>query len=166
MGDMLRDPATANVIYQYNNRFGPGDPIREMAAIQKEFGVFSDNYSLRQAYRILHVVPEDFADRRKWFRFLDSLKDYTSDRNGVNGHDRWVKAMQENLAGAQPLPMHMTTHLARDEPRLTVTRGRAVAHENQDYIIVSIPTIPSGEAPKPTLTAARAKRAARRGSGS
>jgi hypothetical protein len=166
MGDMLRDPATANVIYQHNTRFGPGDPLREMAAVHKEFGVFSDQRSLRQAYRALHIVPEDFADRRKWFRFLDSLKDYTSDRNGVNGHDRWMQAIRENLESSQPLPMHMTTHLARDESRLTVKRGRAVPHENQDYIIVSIPTIPSGEAPRPSLPAARAKRAARRGSAS
>lgn len=163
MGEMLRDPATANVINQYNTRFRPGDPIREMAAVHREFEVFSEARSLRQAYRVLHIVPEEFADRRKWFRFLESLTDYTSDRNGVNGHDRWMQAIRENLESSQPLPMFMTTHLARDEPRLTVKHGRAVPHENQDYIIVSIPTIPAGEAPRPTLAAARAKRAARRG---
>lgn len=163
MGDMLRDPATAHVIYQLNNRFGPGDAIREMAAVHREFGVFAETSSLRRAFRAVHIVPEDSADRRKWFRYLDSLNDYTSDQSAVNGHDRWLNAIRENLESARPTPMHTRTHLSRDEPRLVVTRGRAVPHENQDYIIVSVPTIPSGEAPRPSVTAARAKRASRRG---
>jgi hypothetical protein len=163
MGDMLRDPATAHVIYQLNIRFGPGDAIREMVAVHREFGVFSERSSLRQGYRAVHIVPEDSADRRKWFRYLDSLKDYTSDQAGVSGHDRWLNAIRENLESTQPTPMHTRTHLSRDEPRLMITRGRAVPHENQEYIIVSVPTIPSGEATRPTVTAARAKRASRRG---
>ena len=165
MGAMIRDTTTSHILYQLNSRLGPGEPVQEMAAVHKEFGVFSGKYSLKQAYRTLHIVPDDFRERRLWFRFLDTLKDYESDQTGVNGHDRIINAYRENLESSKPLPIHTKTHRAADDKRVTVTRGRPIVHENQDYVIVSIPTIPSGEAEKPTLAAARAKRGARRGSG-
>jgi len=164
MGDMILDSTTAHILYQLNTRFGAGDPLKEMVAIQKEFAVFSSKYSLQQAYRILHIVPKDFRQRRLWFRFLDTLKDYPSDRSGVSGHDRIVAAYRDNLESREPLPVHTTTHLAKDDERVTVKRGRPIVYEKQDYLVISIPTIPSGEAAKPTLAAARAKRGARRGS--
>jgi len=48
-----------------------------MIAIHKEFNVFSDNYALKQSYRLLHLVPSDHGERRLFYRFLDQLKNYT-----------------------------------------------------------------------------------------
>lgn len=163
MGMLMKDSTTADILYQLNSRFGPGDPVREMVAIQKEFRIFSPDYSLRQAYQVLHIVPADFKERRLWFRFLDQLKSYTSDQDDVTGHDRIVKAYQENLESRTPLPIYTTTHRAADDKRVTVTRGRAVVHESQDYLTVSIPTIPSGESPRAARVAARNTSAPRKG---
>ena len=111
--------------------------------IQKEFGVFSEKFSLTQSFRILHIVPADFKERRLWFMFLDGLTKYTSDKDGVTGHDRIRSAYQENLESATPLPVYMTTHRSADDKRILVSRGQPVIYETQEYLIISIPTIPS-----------------------
>jgi hypothetical protein len=162
MGAMIKDSTTSDVLHQLNTRLGSGEPIQEMTSVHKEFKVFSGQYTLRQAYRTLHIVPGDFKERRLWFRFLDTLKDYDSDIKGVNGHDRILKAYRENLESKQPLPIYTTTHRSAVDKRVLVSRGQPIVHENQDYLVVSVPTIPRGEAPKPTLAAARAKRAAKK----
>jgi len=116
-----------------------------MVAIQKEFRIFSEQYSLKQAYRLLHIVPGDFRERERYYRYLDLLKRYPSDQDGVSGHDRIVRARQENLESDAPLPMFMQTHLAAADNRVTVTVGRPVPHETQEYMVISIPTVPAGE---------------------
>ena len=63
----------------------------------------------------------------------------------MNGHDRIVRARQENLESDNPLPMFVGTHLAADDNRVKVSRGRPVPHEAQDYIIISMPTVPAGD---------------------
>jgi hypothetical protein len=111
MGIAISDFSTADILFQLNNRFGPGNPIREMAVIQKDFGVFSSDYSLLQAFRVLHIVPADFLERRAWFVFLELLKKYKSDQDDVSGHDRIRSAYQGNLESKKPLPVYTTTHL-------------------------------------------------------
>jgi hypothetical protein len=128
-----------------NRRFAPGEPLREMVAIQKEFGIFSERYSLRQAYRLLHIVPSDFRERERYCKFLDLLKCYPSDQEGVSGHDRIVQARQENLESHNPLPMFVQTHLAADDNRVIVRRGQPVPHETQEYVVISIPAVPAGD---------------------
>jgi len=145
MGNITRDETTADILYQVNRRFAPGDQLREMVAIQKEFQVYSDKYSLRQAARLMHVGPGDSRERHRWFAYLDLLKTYPSDLDGVNGHDRVVRARQENLESDAPLPMFVKTHLAADDDRVTVSVGRPVPHETLEYVIISIPTIPAGD---------------------
>jgi hypothetical protein len=145
MGNITRDDTVAEIQYQMNRRFAPGEPLREMVAIQKEFRIFSAQYSLKQAYRLLHIVPSDFRERDRYFKFLDLLKGYASDQDGVNGHDRIVRARQENLESDAPLPMFVQTHLAADDGRVTVSVGRPVPHETQEYVVISIPTIPAGD---------------------
>ncbi len=162
MGEMIKDTTTSDILHQLNTRLGPGESIQEMAGVHKEFQVFSEKYSLKQAYRTLHIVPADFKERRLWFRFLDTLSSYESDQKGVNGHDRILAAYRENLESKSPLPIYTTTHKAASDKRVLVSKGYPVVHENQEYLVISIPTIPRGEAPKPTLAAARAKRAAKR----
>jgi len=36
----------------------------------------------------------------------------------------------------------MTTHAAKEDKRVLVHRGKAVVHEDQEYLIISIPTTP------------------------
>ena len=156
MGMAISDIATADVLYKLNNRFGAGNTLQEMIEIQKEFRVFSEKYSLKQAFRVLHIVPADFKERRFWFLFLDGLKHYTSDQDGVSGHDRIVKAYRENLESDAPLPVYTTTHRQADDKRILVTRGQPVIYETQEYVVISIPIIPRAESER----AQRRKRAA------
>jgi hypothetical protein len=145
MGNITRDDTVREIQYQMNSRFAPGEPLREMVAIQKEFRIFSEQYSLRQAYRLLHIVPHDFRERELYFRYLDLLKNFASDQEDVNGHDRIVRARQENLESDDPLPMFWQTHPAMVDNRVTVTRGRPLPHETQEYVIISVPTLPAGD---------------------
>jgi hypothetical protein len=148
MGIAISDFSTADILFQLNNRFGPGNPIREMAVIQKDFGVFSSDYSLLQAFRVLHIVPADFLERRAWFVFLELLKKYKSDQDDVSGHDRIRSAYQGNLESKKPLPVYTTTHLMSEDKRVRVTRGQPIIYEKQYYVVISIPTLPKedGEA--------------------
>jgi hypothetical protein len=143
MGMAISDTTTADVLSQLCKRFGPGDALREMVTIQKEFHIFSPNYSLKQAFRILHIVPADFKERRFWFKFLDDLKLYTSDQKDVNGHDRIRQAYQEQLESDSPLPIYMTTHSSTGNQPVLVTRGQPIIYETQEYVIISIPTRPA-----------------------
>src|SRR5262245_57572822 len=110
MGGFIAHTTTRNVTHQLNERFSGGGPLGEMVEIQKEFKIFSNKYSLRQAFRLLHIVPANFEERRGWFLFLDRLKRYDSDQKGVSGHDRIVRAYQENLESKKPLPIFITDH--------------------------------------------------------
>ena len=155
MGAYITDTNTADVLFQLNHRFAPGPPLEEMVIIQREFAVFSERYSLKQAYRVLHIVPADFTERRFWFVFLEALKNYESDETGVSGHDRIVKAYQENLESALPLPVYTTTHLLSEARPVRVSQGRPIIYQSQEYLIISIPIKPAAES-----LAGRAKAAA------
>jgi hypothetical protein len=145
MGIAISDFSTADMLFQLNSRFGPGNPLREMVVIHKEFKVFSSDYSLKQAFRILHIVPADFQERRRWFVFLDLLKKYISDQKGVSGHDRIRSAYEDNLESKKPLPVYTTTHLMSKNRRVRVTRGQPIIYEKQAYLVISIPTLPKVE---------------------
>ena len=59
MGAYITDTSTADILFQLNNRFAPGPALDEMVVIQKEFGFFSEKYTLKQAFRALHIVPDE-----------------------------------------------------------------------------------------------------------
>jgi hypothetical protein len=144
MGNLVKQQLTAGeILHKVNTRFAPGAPIQEMAQIQKEFQVFSSKISLQQACRVLNLGPTDHSERALYYKYLDRLKRVPSDLPGVNGHDRIVKARQENLESRTPLPMYNKTHKADDDKRVTVTRGKPIPHEDQEYIVISIPAVPS-----------------------
>jgi hypothetical protein len=144
MGNLVKQQLTPHeILHKVNTRFAPGAPIQEMAQIQKEFQVFSPKNSLQQACRVLNLGPTDHGERALYFKYLDRLKRVPSDLPGVNGHDRIVKARQENLESSAPLPMYNKTHRAADDQRVTVTRGKPIPHEEQEYIVISIPSVPS-----------------------
>jgi hypothetical protein len=157
MGAFVKDTATADVLHQLRHRFRHDGPLQEMVATQKDLGVFSEKHSLKQIFRALHLVPADIAERADWFKYLDLLKRFRSDKEGVNGHDRIREAYKENLESRSPLPVHWSTHLAADDKRVTVTRGRPIPHENRDYLVVSVPTEPRTEDGAPRKKAAARK---------
>ena len=125
--------------------------------IQKEFSVFSERYSLKQAFRILHIVPADFTERRFWFVFLEALKNYKSDQDGVNGHDRIREAHKGNLESPRPQPVYTTTHRLADDPRVKVSQGYPIIYETQEYLTISIPTKPAAQSFPERLRAAEAQ---------
>ena len=141
MGIAISDFSTAAILFQLNTRFGPGQPLREVVAIQRDFKVFSSKYSLKQAFRVLHIVPADFPERRRWLVYLDLLKKYDSDRKGVSAHDRIRSAYQENLESKTPLPVYTTTHLLSKDRRVKVSQGQPIIYEEQSYLVISIPTL-------------------------
>ena len=143
MGPGLIRSAITEVLFALNARFAPGAALQEMVTVQKEFQPFCSKYSLRQSHRLLHLVPSDHADRVRYYGFLDRLKRVPSDIAGMNGHDRIVKARQDNLESKSPLPIHTTTHPAAVENRVMVTQGQASAFDGEVYMIISTPVVPS-----------------------
>jgi hypothetical protein len=143
MGSFVRDDTVFEVQHQRNARFRKGHALDEMVQIHREFGLFSGGYSLRQASQILNIAPKESAEKARVHAFLDRLRDYPSDRDGVNGHDRILQAYKENLESANPLPVHHTYHRSADDRRVLVTQGRPVIYEDQDYVVISLPTIPA-----------------------
>src|SRR5579859_3730118 len=161
MGGLVkRQKTTGEVLHNLNSRFAPGEPLQEMVQLQKEFQIFSSKYSLQQAHRLLNVGPSDHSERPGVYRALDRLRLVPSDMDGVNGHDRIVRARQENLESSSPLPMFTKTHKGSEDKRVIVTRGKPIPHEDQEYLIISTPTIPSKAVPLPGGRAAGPKQPA------
>jgi hypothetical protein len=161
-GIVKRQKTPGEVLHHLNTRFAPGEPLQEMVQIQKEFQVFSSKNSLQQSYRLLNVGPIDYTERPGYYRYLERMKQVPSDMTGVNGHDRIVKARQENLESSSPLPMFNKTHKGSDDKRVTVTRGKPIPHEDQEYLIISTPTVPTRPIATQGARSAGPKRAARK----
>ena len=143
MGMMVSDSATRDVIGKINERFEAGESIAEMAALQREFRIFSPEHGLHRSWQLLNIKASDPAERPRWQHWTDRyLRTLPSDLEGVNGHDRLVKAFQENLESANPLPMFYKHHLDKDDHRVLVTRGHAALHSTAEHIVISVPIIP------------------------
>jgi hypothetical protein len=143
MGDFVKDDTVNEIQHQRNSRFRSGQPLQEMVQIHKEFGLFSGKYSLKQASMILNIVPSDLDERSRMFIFLDKLKEYASDIEGMSGHDRILKAYREDLESDTPLPVYHTYHRYADNRGVSVTRGRPIVYESQEYLVISLPTRPA-----------------------
>jgi len=62
MGAMIKDSTTLEILVQLNKRFDT-ESLPEMIELQKEFSVFSNKRSLRQAFALLGIVPTDWSER-------------------------------------------------------------------------------------------------------
>jgi hypothetical protein len=82
MSDIIPDGIGFQMMHKPNVSFAPGIPIQEMVAIPKDFGASSKQHSLKQASHLPHIVPDDLKEHERWFRYLDHLKTYPSDRDG------------------------------------------------------------------------------------
>ena len=65
MGRMVSDSATGEVIAQINARFEAGEAILEMAALQKEFKIFSPKHSLYDSWLVLNIKASDPNERKR-----------------------------------------------------------------------------------------------------
>jgi hypothetical protein len=162
MGMAIKDSTTLDILVQLNRRFEP-EGLTELVALQIEFQVFSAKHGLKSSFALLGIVPQDWSERRRWYRFLDLLKTYPSDLAGVSGHDRIIKAFVDDLEAKGPLPLSFRCHNAADDPKVIVSTGNPIIFSLDKYVIVSIPTTPGREARQQAGAIARQRRAAKKG---
>lgn len=136
MGALVSDPSVPQAQTVLNSRFAPGDPLKEMIAIQKEFDIFSLQHSLAKISSLLNVAPPDSRERRGWLKFCRYLKEVPSDIKGMDAHDRIITAVKEDLESKQPLPIFFTWHPG---VKLEVSKGRALSFSKTTYLIISAP---------------------------
>jgi hypothetical protein len=151
-----------------NLRFGPSQGpkeayggIEEMAELQREFQIFQRGRSFRDCVAVLNLGGFwNPRARNRWLQLIGDLGSYESDMPGVNGNDRIMDMMVENLASRRPLPVLFQAHDSRSEDgRRVIVKDAPTGrfYIEQDHIIVSIPMLPK-TAPRlarQTTTAAR-----------
>ena len=78
MGGYVKDDYVASLLQQLNLRFG-SDGVKEMVSLQREFAIFSNAHSLRDAFALIGIrFSHNPAQTRGWYRYLDDLsKDST-----------------------------------------------------------------------------------------
>jgi hypothetical protein len=141
MGGFLPDHHVPRHLDRINQRFGPDDPVKEMAALHKQFDLFSGQHSLKDVFKVLNIASvENWAHRRKWFDYLEYLKGCPSDKKGQNGHDRILTALKQNLESKQPAAVHFTSHSSSQNPGVFVKKGHKPLHySTQAYLTLSLP---------------------------
>jgi hypothetical protein len=161
MGIAINDSTTLDILVQLNKRFEP-EGLTEMIALQKEFQIFSAKHSLQSSFALLGIVPVDWSERRRWYRFLEQLKTYPSDLADVSGHDRVIKAFKDDLEAREPLPVSFRCHKATDDPRVIVSKGLPIIFSLDTYVVVSIPTTPGRVARQQAAAIAKQRRTAKK----
>jgi hypothetical protein len=142
MGGLVQDHLVPSFLEDLNLRFSPGDSIKEMAKLQAEFEIFSEKHSLKESFGLLNVGPlENWAQRRGWNRYLDSLKKLPSDQPGQSAHDRIVAVLQRNLESKDPRPVHFIPHViaARTPGLLVRPDEQPLVFSSQSYLTISLP---------------------------
>jgi hypothetical protein len=142
MGGFIDDDDLLTTQGQLNRRFGPGDPIDEMVGLQRAFKIFSPKHPLREASALLDIGPADRKQRQNWYKYLDSLKKFKSEKPKVNGHDLIVAALKQDLESKKPLPVYFDWHSAKEDPRVWARRpdkGPPLLYQGQDFLRISVP---------------------------
>jgi hypothetical protein len=160
MGRAIQDTTTSDMVYLLNKRFGI-DGIAEMRVLQKEFQVFAAEHSLQHSFGLLGITPCNPFERERWYKFLESLKGYPSDLPKVSGHDRVIKAYQDNLEGELTLCAFIDLHLMEQDARVTVSQGQPIIYSLQTYLVISIPVTPARLARQRAAETAKKRRAAK-----
>jgi hypothetical protein len=139
MGALVEDPHVPGIQNLLNNRFAPGDPIKEMVALQKEFKVFDLSHSLRNVAQLINVVPTDIKARASWLKYIEHLKQVLSEEKGVTAHDRIIMALKENLESKSVLPVWFGWHVGT---KLTVTHDdQPLVFSKTRYLRISVPVL-------------------------
>ncbi|WP_442037445.1 hypothetical protein [Microvirga sp. 2MCAF35] len=136
-----------------NLRFGPSQGldeafggIDEMKILQKEFQIFQKGRSFRDCVAVLNLGGFwNARARNRWLKLIGELDQYESDKPRVNGNDRIMNMMVENLESDTPLPVLFQAHDSRSDegPRVVVRDSKTgLFYMEQPYIIVSLPMLP------------------------
>jgi len=138
-----------------NLRFAPspGDGqewfggIDEIVALQKQFRIFQRKRSFKDSVALLNLGGLWSARaKNRWYALLEDLDSYKSNVDGMNGNDRIVHAIIENLASADPLPIYFKAHDSRaSEAAKRVIAGeeaRPLFYLEQNYLTISLPMKP------------------------
>ncbi|HEY6984157.1 hypothetical protein [Reyranella sp.] len=139
MGKLMLDRYVGDIQAELNFRFSPGDPLKEMIALQREFAMFSNSHTLMSAAALLNLAPSDPAARRGWFTFLANLRRVPSDRAGVNGHNRIRSVLRTNLLSPGAKPVHFTHHSVQENRGVLVSTGAPLVFSRRQYLIISAP---------------------------
>jgi hypothetical protein len=144
MGGFTKDILVGGMLHDLNQRFGPVDGIKEMAGLQKTFGVFSPQHSLKDSLALLNIGPvENWSERRGWYKYLDSLKNLPSDKSGQSAHDRIVEALGSHLASRDPLPVHFVSHSTSTNQGVRISQTHTpLPHSTQEFLTISLPMTP------------------------
>lgn len=145
MGSLVKDIDVFRGQGELNARFAIGDPILEMAALQKEFQMFSEAHDLRSAAALLGLAPDEEPHRKQWLGFIDYLKTVPSNVVGQSGHDLIRSALQKTLEGKKQ-PVFFTYHDGAKEPRVLVTTAKPLVFSPSTHVVVSVPTQNAKEA--------------------
>ena len=146
LGDFVKDQLVPGLVCQLNLRFAPGDGIREMAALQKQFKIFHRKNSLRDSFALLNSGPiENWAQRRGWYEYLDDLKTRPSDVRSQNGHNRIISALAKHLASREPVPAPVCFkfHASSENPGVVVIQPDVpYVFSTTSFLTISMPTTP------------------------
>jgi hypothetical protein len=151
MGALVELVSVFNLNASLNIRFSAGDPIEEMAALHREFKIFTSTHDLRSAAALLGLVPDTAREREDWLGYLDHLKTLDSDDEGQNGHDRIRSALADNLGSRTPLPVYFRYHDGKRDARVVVATGTPLIFLEVMHLIVSVPTLIAREAMRTTV---------------
>lgn len=173
MGRMMKedDIFISGLFDLMNLRFGPSQGedeafggIDEMKNLQKEFQIFQRGRSLKDCVAVLNLGGFwNARARNRWLALIGDLDKYESDQPGVNGNDRIMNMMVENLESRRTLPVLFQAHDSRGpEGRRVIVRSSETGrfYTEQPHYIVSIPMLPR-TAPRPRgQTSATARKTA------
>jgi hypothetical protein len=153
---------------RFNIRFGPALPARqsvwhssgitEIVALQKEFEIFREGRPFLQNAALLGLTgPLGGPANDRWLEYLLKLPGMRSDVDGVNGDERIVRAIVENLRRdtTPPLPCYMRIYDGRTrEPGLVIVTEECPVFylESVTFLTISLPMRPS---PPPQARASR-----------
>jgi len=154
---------------RFNMRFGPAIPagqsvwhaggIAEIAALQKEFEIFRQGRSFLQSAALLGLTGEHGGPAKdRWLEYLTRLPGMRSDSDAMNGDQRIVQAIIENLKRDTPLPCFMRAYDGRTrEPGLVVVAEDQPLFqlEGVPFLTISLPMRPAAP-PRPRAARPRA----------
>ncbi|HPK31741.1 hypothetical protein [Ottowia sp.] len=141
-----------NILSLLNLRFAPSlmklDPptggIEELAALQKEFGIFKKGRPLYKSIQALNLAPHNLDLQSRVLDYFRDLGNHPSSEAGANGEEAILQAIIRDLESPTPLPIHFTSHAMTnrspaDNPVKLAGKGRPLHYMDADYLVISLP---------------------------